>query len=81
MDLIDPVLRRLSALNYEVDNVMYDKKKRRRILHINMLRKWYTPSAASLLAEDLSADPHDEIPLWREDPDSDKDQRVIRSYL
>ena len=70
-----PVLRRLSAVNYEVD--MYDKKKRRQIFHINMLRKWYTHSAASLLVEDLSADPHDEIPLWREDPDSDKDQPVI----
>ena len=72
------MLRRLSAVNYEVD--MY-KKKRRQIFHINMLRKWYTPSAASLLAEDLSANSHDEIPLWREDPESDKDQPVISDQL
>ena len=74
-----PVLRRLSAVNYEVD--MYDKKKRRRIFHINMLRKWHTPSAASLLAEDVSADLQDEIPLWREDPDSDEDRPLISDQL
>ena len=34
-----------------------------------------------MLAEDLSADTHDEIPLWREDPDSDKDQSVISDQL
>ena len=32
-----------------------------------------------MLAEDLSADLHDEIPLWREDPDSDKDQPLVQS--
>ena len=74
-----PVLRRLSAVNYEVD--MFDKKKRRRIFHINMLRKWHTPSAASLLVEDLSADMQDEIPLWREDPDSEEDKPVINDQL
>ena len=36
-----PVLRRVGQVSYEVD--MTDKKKRRRIFHINMLRSWVTP--------------------------------------
>ena len=74
-----PILRRLSPVNYEVD--MYDKKKRRRIFHINMLRKWHTPSAVSMLAEDLSAEPQDEIPLWRDDPESKEDKPTIGDQL
>ena len=35
-------------------------------------------SAACLLAEDLSAD---EVPLWREDPDSEEDKPVISDQL
>ena len=71
-----PVLRQLSPVNYEVD--MYDKKKRRWIVHINMLRKWHAPSAVALLANKV---PEEELPLWDANPCSDEDQPVISERL
>ena len=73
-----PVVRRLGPVNYEVD--MYDKRKRQRIFHINMLRKWHTPSTASLLAEDLSAEAKDEIVLWK-DNETKEEQPIISDRL
>ena len=73
-----PVLRRLGPVNYEVD--MYDKRKRQRIFHINMLRKWHTPSTASLLAEDLSTEAKDEIVLWK-DKETEEEQPIISNRL
>ena len=35
------VVRRLGKVNYEVE--MKDKRKKRKIMHINMLRKWHVP--------------------------------------
>ena len=40
-----PVLMKVGPVTYKVD--MFDRTKRRRIFHVNMLRKWYVPSAAS----------------------------------
>ena len=74
-----PVLRRISPVNYEVN--MYDKKKHHRIFHINMLRKWHAPSAANLLAEDVTEDEQDEILLWDKDLGLIVDQPVIGEQL
>ena len=53
------VTRRVGKVNYEVD--MSDRRKRRRIFHINLLRKWHTPVGVSYWAEeDKGAD-------WEED--------------
>ena len=43
------VVRKVGKVNYEVN--MADKRKRKRILHINLLQKWYTPRDVSYLAE------------------------------
>ena len=59
-----PVLRRVGGVNYQVD--MYDKRKQRRIFHVNMLRKWHTPTALSLWADEAMETEADEIPLWKE---------------
>lgn len=62
-----PMKRRISPVTYEVD--MFDKQKRRRIFHINMLRKWHAPTALNLWAEEETEPLEDsELPLWREDP-------------
>ena len=59
-----PVLRRVGGVNYQVD--MYDKRKQCRIFHVNMLRKWHTPTALSLWADEAMETEADEIPLWKE---------------
>ena len=39
-----PVTRQITPVTYEVD--MFDHKKRKRTLHINMLKKWSIPTLA-----------------------------------
>ena len=66
-----PIVRRIGAVNYEVD--MVGQRKRRRIFHVNMLRKWYVPTATSYLSEEVGVGADDDVVLWREDyPDDDK---------
>ena len=74
-----PVLRQLSPVNHEVD--MYDKKKRRRIFHVNMCRKWHVPSAVALLANEVQEEEEEELPLWDANPCSDEDQPVVSERL
>jgi transposase InsO family protein len=75
-----PVLRQLSPVNYEVD--MYDRAKRKRNFHVNMLRKWYSPSASSCYAEDVTDTDSEEIPSWSEGvvPESDHSP-IISEHL
>ena len=59
-----PVLCKISPVSYEVD--MYDHNKRKRIFHVNMLRKWHSSVAANLWAEGEAPGPDpDGIVLWR----------------
>ena len=57
-----PVKRQLSPVTYEVD--MFDKHKRKRVFHVNMLRKWNTPTQLSMWTDEGDPDEHDELPLW-----------------
>ena len=61
-----PVLRKVGPVTYEVD--MYDHSKRRRIFHVNMLRKWHPPTAASYWADSEGPEgDEDDVVLWRGD--------------
>ena len=69
-----PVKKVISPVTYEVD--MFDHKKRRRVFHINMLRKWNTPTVQNLWAEEETergGDTTDDIPLWKDSEDSMKE--------
>ena len=60
-----PILRKVSDVNYEVK--LTDGRKKKRILHVNMLRERQSPSAASFLAEAVVAevaDEADDVVLW-----------------
>ena len=60
-----PVLRKLSPVNYELD--MFDHTKRRRVFHINMLRKWHPPVVSNLWVEGKDPDiVQDKVILWKE---------------
>ena len=43
------MLCRLGKVNYEV--YMPDKRKRRTVFHVNMLKKWHPPEATSIILE------------------------------
>ena len=62
------VTRRISDVNYEVK--MTDRRKQKRIFHVNMLRQWYSPSAVSFLAEEVHEEV-DDVVTWGDD---DKDE-------
>ena len=74
-----PVLRRVGTVTYQID--MFDTRKRRRIFHVNMLRKWHTPNATSFLAEDDDAMDieNEEVVMWR--GDEVEDQPVVSKEL
>ena len=44
-------------------DVMYDKHKHHRILHVNMLWKWNTPITISFWTEDIPGEEQDEVPV------------------
>lgn len=56
--------KRVMSVTHEID--MADKKKRRRVFHVNMLRKW-TLNLWSKAEASKSSEDEDEIPLWREE--------------
>ena len=61
-----PIVRRVSHVNYEVE--MTDKRKKKCIFHVNMLRQWHPPCALSLLAEETSREADgktdEDVILW-----------------
>ncbi len=60
-----PIVRKVGKVDYLVD--MHDRRKRRQILHANMLRKWHTPTATALFTptdDSTGAEEAEEIPVW-----------------
>ena len=55
------MVRKVERVNYEID--MSDKKKRKQMLHINLLRKWHEPSEAYVALED-GANWDGEVPTY-----------------
>ena len=67
------MLRKVGPVTYEVD--MLDRTKRRRIFHVNMLRKWYTPSAASYWTDvEPAPEAEEDAILWK---DSESGQNSV----
>ena len=57
------VKAKVTQVTYEID--MSDKKKRKRVFNVNMLRAWNTPTTMCLMADEVEAE--EEIPSWKED--------------
>ena len=75
------VLRRMGKVDYLVD--MHDRRKRKRILHVNMLRKWHNPTVAatSFAAEDVPFDSGEyDVPVWKKE-DTAQPQPAIGEQL
>eukprot|EP00731_Ephydatia_muelleri_P013583 Em0007g893a len=59
------VVKQVGKVNYLID--MHDRRKRKRVFHINMLREFLSNSSAvctSYWSENLDVDEDDEIPVW-----------------
>ena len=46
---------------------MRDGKKRHRIFHVNMLRKWHVPTNTGYLAQESAEESEDDVPTWDND--------------
>ena len=55
-------MKRVGKVNYMVD--MADRRKRRRIFHVNMLRKWNVPTSTNYFAEGGVEGEEEEVPTW-----------------
>ena len=62
------VLKRVGRINYQVD--MHDRRKRKRIFHVNMLRSWHAPEATGYYCEDFTDTDQDDVPVWNEGSES-----------
>ena len=63
---------------------MTDRRKKKRIFHINMLRQWHSPSALSFLAEEVHNSvpvEDDDVVLWRMANDHTDAAPIINSHL
>ena len=74
-----PVLQQVSPVTYEVN--MFDKCKRNRIFHVNMLGKLNTPITTSFWSEDIPEEEQDEVPVWKEGVNATEDQPTISEQL
>ena len=67
-------------MNYEVN--MADKRKKKRIFHINMLREWHTPvDVAYTTSEPVVEDLEDDIVLCYDDSEESNDSPKIGAEL
>ena len=72
-----PVLHKASSVNYVVD--MHDTRKRERTFHINMLKKWNTPTYGNYWTDvDDEASSEDDTPEWR---GSEKGEPTVGNQL
>ena len=55
-----PAFWQVGSVTYEIDVV--NRRKRKRILHGNMLRKWCAPAGVAYWAEEVADGVDDEIP-------------------
>ncbi len=69
------IIKPVGKVTYEVD--MHDRRKRKRVFHVNMLKKWETPTDFAMFNDEV--DPSDEIVLWRDA--TENQQPAINSSL
>ena len=63
------VIRRMGKVTYEVD--IPGSRSRRKIFHINLLKKWYESEETACMVRDTEAEEDlDDIPSWKENIDS-----------
>ena len=59
-----PVMRKVGPVTYEIN--MFDHVKKKRILHVNMLKLWHPPATLNLWNEEVGE--VEDVLLWRDQP-------------
>ena len=57
------VLHRVGEVNYEVH--VPDKRKRKTIFHVNMLKRWHQPEVTCMWAAEVDSGEEEDVPSWR----------------
>ena len=57
------VIRRVGEVNYELS--MPDKRRRKAIFHVNMLKKWHQAEDTCLWAASVDSEEEEDTPSWR----------------
>lgn len=73
------MVRRVGGVDYCIN--MHDKRKRERVLHVNMLEKWEPPVVPVYLGESVQDPSEEDISVWEKDPISKVHQVVYGSQL
>ena len=74
------VVKKIGKVDYLIH--MYDRRKKRRVFHINMLKQWYIPTDTGYFTEEVSPDYADEdIPVWKESDESGSSQARVADRL
>ena len=73
------ILQQVDPVMYEVD--VFDRRKRKRILHVSMLWKWHTPAESAYWAEDVADKLDNMIPTWGGGPMYTKGGPVMGDLL
>eukprot|EP00731_Ephydatia_muelleri_P002194 Em0001g2194a len=76
------VERRVGKVNYVVD--MHDRRKRRRIFHINMLREFHSGSGPSAVlwteGGEEETDSLEDIPVWRDNEEGSLEAEAVADF-
>ena len=73
------VLKKVGEVDYLVDR--HDRRKRRRIFHINMLREWVVPASTGYWMEEVEEIDEEEVPVWKEGSNESFEQAVFGEQL
>ena len=66
-------------MDYLVD--VHDRRKRKRLYHVNMLRKWHVPTGAGYFTEEVDTATDEDIPVWNDPMGGGPEQATIGSQL
>ena len=73
-------MTRIGKVDYLIH--MYDRRKKKRVFHINMLKQWFIPTDTGYMADDIATDPNDDvIPVWKENGEGGSSQAHIANRL
>ena len=72
------IVKKVRKLNYQID--MHDKRKRKRIFHVNMLRKWYDDPPKDTYADVDDTEFEELTSSWKENM-NDKHEIPIEKRL
>ena len=57
------MVRKVGCANYEIE--MSHRRKKRQIYHVNLLKKWETPSVLGLMVQEVDEEEFSEVPDWK----------------